>query len=160
MGLMKCRDNWAKTQSLNKDVKVYIGAPGSGNAAGSGYVDVNTLSKYAKHAQKTWSSFGGIMLWEMSLAVGQCESHPGGSTPFTCVLKKNTIVPPANDNYHKVIKSALVANGAPPQPHSPIPQSQSQTLPTPTSTKPPTSTDPPLLSILRSSPFPYTLLYP
>lgn len=73
-GTHACRDKWAKTQSANKDIKVYIGAPASWDAAGTGYVDVGTLANYAKHAQKTWSSFGGVMLWEVSLAVGECES--------------------------------------------------------------------------------------
>ena len=68
------RDNWAKTVSANKDIKVFIGAPASPSGAGTGYVDSYTLAHYAKHAQKTWSSFGGVMLWEASLAVRQCES--------------------------------------------------------------------------------------
>ena len=74
MGYDAFRDKWAKTVSANKDIKVYIGAPASEEAAGEGYVDIGTLAKYAKQAQETWSSFGGVMLWEASLAVGQCES--------------------------------------------------------------------------------------
>ncbi|KAH9053008.1 glycoside hydrolase [Lactarius deliciosus] len=85
-------DHWAKTVSANKNIKVYIGAPASKDAAGMGYVDVGTLANYAKHAQKTWSSFGGVMLWEASLAV-------------------------ANNNFHKTIKTSLSA-GAPPRPSS------------------------------------------
>jgi len=76
-----CRDHWAKTVSANKNIKVYIGAPASKDAAGTGYVDVGTLANYAKHAQKTWSSFGGVMLWEASLAVGQLRIQS-----FTCSL--------------------------------------------------------------------------
>lgn len=68
------RDKWAKTVSANKNIKVYIGAPASKDAAGTGYVDVGTLANFAKNAQKTFSSFGGVMLWEASLAVGQCGS--------------------------------------------------------------------------------------
>ncbi|KAH8987099.1 glycoside hydrolase [Lactarius hatsudake] len=83
-------DHWAKTVSANKNIKVYIGAPASKDAAGTGYVDVGTLANYAKQAQKTWSSFGGVMLWEASLAV-------------------------ANNNFHKTIKTSLSA-GAPPRP--------------------------------------------
>jgi len=57
-------DNWARTQSPNPDVKVYIGAPGSANSAGDGYVDVETLTEMAQQMQQTYSSFGGVMLWD------------------------------------------------------------------------------------------------
>ncbi|KAJ1944633.1 Chitinase 2, partial [Linderina macrospora] len=36
-------DNWARTHSVNKDVKVFIGAPGASSAASYGYVDGATL---------------------------------------------------------------------------------------------------------------------
>ncbi|EMD31467.1 glycoside hydrolase family 18 protein [Gelatoporia subvermispora B] len=61
-------DNWAKTESANKDVKVYIGAPGSAASAGSGYVNSATLAGFAKEAQEKYSSFGGVMLWDASTA--------------------------------------------------------------------------------------------
>lgn len=76
-GTNTCRDNWAKTQSVNPDVKVYIGAPSSQEAAGSGYVDLSTLANFAAQAQQNYSSFGGVMLWDISMAVGQCESFRG-----------------------------------------------------------------------------------
>jgi len=61
-------DNWAKTQSANKNVKVFIGAPGSSASAGSGYVNAGTLANFAKEAQEKYSSFGGVMLWDASTA--------------------------------------------------------------------------------------------
>lgn len=64
-------DTWAKTQSPNKDVKVYIGAPGGPLAAGQGYVDVNTLGNIAIDTRNNYSSFGGIMLWDASQAYGE-----------------------------------------------------------------------------------------
>ena len=64
-------DTWAKTQSPNKDVKVYIGAPGGPQAAGMGYVDVNTLGSIAIDIRNNYSSFGGIMLWDASQAYGE-----------------------------------------------------------------------------------------
>ena len=63
-------DTWAKTVAINKDVKVYIGAPASPSAAGSGYVDAATLSKIAVATGSNYSSFGGIMLWDASQAFG------------------------------------------------------------------------------------------
>jgi chitinase len=62
-------DNWAKTQSVNKNVKVFIGAPAAPSAANSGsYVDVNTLGNIAVTTRNTYSSFGGIMLWDASVS--------------------------------------------------------------------------------------------
>ncbi|KAG6856443.1 hypothetical protein H0H87_004408 [Tephrocybe sp. NHM501043] len=61
-------DNWAKTQAINKNVKIYIGAPASSTAAGSGYVDAATLGSIAKATRSAYSSFGGIMLWDASQA--------------------------------------------------------------------------------------------
>ena len=59
-------DTWARTQSPNKDVKIYIGAPGSATAANQGYVDIDTLETYALEAQGNYTSFGGVMLWDAS----------------------------------------------------------------------------------------------
>ncbi|KAI0715813.1 glycoside hydrolase [Cerioporus squamosus] len=80
-------DNWAKTVSPNKAVKVYIGAPGSADAAGEGYVGVSTLANYVSDAQKKWSSFGGVMVWD-------------ADTAYT------------NNRFDKGIKTSMVASGA------------------------------------------------
>ncbi|KAI0351762.1 glycoside hydrolase [Trametes cingulata] len=61
-------DTWAKTKSANPNVKVYIGAPGSSDSAGEGYVGVNTLASFVSDAQAKYSSFGGVMLWDASTA--------------------------------------------------------------------------------------------
>ncbi|KAJ6574761.1 glycoside hydrolase family 18 protein [Mycena capillaripes] len=79
-------DQWARTLSPNPNVKVYIGAPASSSAAGSGYVDINTLSKIAVQMRKSFSSFGGVMLWDASQAF-------------------------ANNRFDLAIKNALVAAG-------------------------------------------------
>ena len=63
-------DSWAKNTSLNKDVKIFIGAPASSTAAGSGYVDAATLGKIASETRSKYSSFGGVMLWDASQAYG------------------------------------------------------------------------------------------
>ena len=64
------RDKWAKTDSPNKDVKVYIGAPAAPQAASHGYVNAETLASYAAQMRNQYSSFGGIMLWDASWAHG------------------------------------------------------------------------------------------
>jgi len=66
-------DNWAKTVSPNKSVKVYIGAPAAPSAAGSGYVDAATLGRIAQATRAQYSSFGGIMLWDASQAYGNAR---------------------------------------------------------------------------------------
>ncbi|KLO12185.1 glycoside hydrolase [Schizopora paradoxa] len=61
-------DNWAKTTSPNKNVKVYIGAPADSTAAGSGYVDAGTLANVIQQTKSQFSSFGGVMMWDASQA--------------------------------------------------------------------------------------------
>ena len=55
-------DYWARHVSPNPDVKVYIGAPASSGAAGSGYVSSSTLNNIATTMRKSFPSFGGVML--------------------------------------------------------------------------------------------------
>ncbi|KAJ2808875.1 Chitinase 2 [Coemansia guatemalensis] len=61
-------DTWAKSQSANKDVKIYIGAPGSQSAAGRGYVDASQLNTIAGEVKSKYGSFGGVMTWDASQA--------------------------------------------------------------------------------------------
>ncbi|KAG0701832.1 glycoside hydrolase family 18 protein [Suillus ampliporus] len=61
-------DNWAKTVSPNPNVKVYIGAPASSSAAGSGYVSPSTFTTIIQQTMAQYSSFGGVMLWDASQA--------------------------------------------------------------------------------------------
>ncbi|KAH9998830.1 glycoside hydrolase family 18 protein [Russula compacta] len=72
-------DHWAKTASPNKNVKVYIGAPAGPLAAGSGYVDADTLGNYAQQTHDQYSSFGGVMLWDAS------QAHENGN--FAALIK-------------------------------------------------------------------------
>lgn len=60
-------DNWAKTVSPNRDVKIYIGAPAS-SSAGNGYVNASILSTIIQETMTQYSSFGGVMLWDASQA--------------------------------------------------------------------------------------------
>nr|VWO94999.1 Endochitinase 2 (EC (Chitinase 2) [Ganoderma boninense] len=85
-------DGWAKNTSLNKDVKIFIGAPASSSAAGSGYVDAATLASIASETRSKYSSFGGIMLWDASQAY-------------------------ANNRFDKAVKAAL-GQGSSPSPSS------------------------------------------
>ncbi|KAK7467427.1 Chitinase 2 [Stygiomarasmius scandens] len=78
-------DDWAKNTSPNPDVKIYLGAPASSTAAGSGFVDADTITSIIQQTQANFSSFGGAMLWDASQAF-------------------------ANDRYDQAVKSALTSN--------------------------------------------------
>lgn len=58
-------DNWAKTVSKNKNVKILLGVSGSPAAAGTGYVAGSQLANVIKYSQ-TFLSFGGVMMWDMN----------------------------------------------------------------------------------------------
>ena len=60
-------DNWAKTKSANPNVKVLLGVPANTGAAGSGYQTPSNLAPIIKYC-KQFSSFGGVMMWDMSQA--------------------------------------------------------------------------------------------
>ncbi|KAF9459439.1 glycoside hydrolase superfamily [Collybia nuda] len=79
-------DNWARVTSPNKNVKVYIGAPASSTASGSGFVSIDTLRSISTQMRKSFPSFGGVMLWDASQAY-------------------------ANNRYDSAIKNSLVAAG-------------------------------------------------
>lgn len=64
-------DNWAKTTSLNRDVKLLLGLPGAAGAGG-GYVSGPQLAAVVEFS-KQFSSFAGVMLWDMS----QVYKNPG-----------------------------------------------------------------------------------
>ena len=57
-------DNWAKTVSKNKSVKLFLGIPASAGA-GAGYVSGTQLASVIAYA-KQFSTFAGVMMWDMS----------------------------------------------------------------------------------------------
>ncbi|TEY38803.1 hypothetical protein BOTCAL_0474g00070 [Botryotinia calthae] len=57
-------DNWAKTVSLNPNVKVMLGIPAN-IGAGAGYTSGAALASVIAYS-KSFSSFGGVMMWDMS----------------------------------------------------------------------------------------------
>lgn len=58
-------DNWAKTVSLNPDVKLMLGIPLNTGAAGAGYLTIDALTPVIEYC-KSFSSFAGVMGWDMS----------------------------------------------------------------------------------------------
>lgn len=92
-------DKWASETSKNKDVKVFVGVPGSTAAASvTSYVDSATLAEIITYS-KTFKSFGGIMAWDMvtivgntgylsaiSKALGGAAPSGGSSSPTTTAI--------------------------------------------------------------------------
>ncbi|KAG6856445.1 hypothetical protein H0H87_004410 [Tephrocybe sp. NHM501043] len=93
-------DNWAKTEAINKKVKIYIGAPASPSAAGSGYVDATTLGRIAQETRFKYSSFGGVMLWDASQAYGNFLFSTSQFSDCLITLTEN-------GHFDKQIKNAL-----------------------------------------------------
>ncbi|KAJ1668782.1 Chitinase 2 [Coemansia sp. RSA 1813] len=124
-------DNWAKTTSVNKNVKIFIGAPGSAAAASSGYVDGSTLSTIYNAVRANYTSLGGIMTWDVSQARtsglassirsmlnagGTCGSNGGGSTTSitsatstTSTATTNTVSTPATTSTDSATSSSHTA---------------------------------------------------
>ena len=71
--------NYAAWDSLvksspNPSAKVYLGVPASSTAAGSGYVGIDTVVQAANYLQSTYSTFGGVMMWDASQAWANVDS--------------------------------------------------------------------------------------
>ncbi|KAI8393744.1 glycoside hydrolase superfamily [Radiomyces spectabilis] len=83
-------DNWAKTKSPNKDVKVFIGIPGSSSAAGSGYVAFEQLKDIVKSVASTYSSYGGVSIWDASQSYGNTEVSPNYAAAVAKLVKEGS----------------------------------------------------------------------
>lgn len=83
-------DTWAQTVSANPDVKVLLGIPANTGAAGSGYTTGSALEAAIQYSE-TFSSFGGVMMWDMSQLYANTgflddvvsDLGSGGSAPTT-----------------------------------------------------------------------------
>jgi len=80
--------NWAQKISINPNVKVFIGAPASANAAGIGYVPLTTLETIsnAVMAGSYANVYGGIMLWDTS---NSDRNNDFGGSVATYIHSKN-----------------------------------------------------------------------
>lgn len=64
-------DDWAKTGSANRNVKVLVGIPAN-TGAGAGYTSGKVLQAALEYSEG-FTSFGGVMMWDMS----QLYKNPG-----------------------------------------------------------------------------------
>ena len=65
------RDYWARNVSPNRNVKVFIGGYAGPGVVQNGYVPLSAFKSIAVRMQKSFPSFGGVMLWDASLAYGE-----------------------------------------------------------------------------------------
>ncbi|CAI4046672.1 chitinase SKDI_12G3180 [Saccharomyces kudriavzevii IFO 1802] len=75
--------NYAQTISPNRDIKLFLGLPGSASAAGSGYISDTSILESTIAEITSSSSFGGIALWDAS----QAFSNQLNGEPYIQVLK-------------------------------------------------------------------------
>lgn len=65
--------NWATQDSYNKNIKLYVGLPGSSAAAGSGYASPDIVKTYIDEISCE-SNFGGISIWDASQAYSNVQN--------------------------------------------------------------------------------------
>ncbi|KAF9100263.1 Chitinase 1 [Mortierella sp. AD031] len=137
-------DNWAKTISINKNVKVYLGAPASRTAANAGYATVDKLQEIMDNVRCKYSSFGGVMMWDISQSYGNLES----GIEYNVAAAKNLKRP-----------RHLVCGGdepAPVPPPTPVPAPPADPVPQPTLAPPPPPVPAPAPTTDVSEPVPTT----
>ncbi|KAF9435576.1 Chitinase 1 [Entomortierella beljakovae] len=79
-------DNWAKTTSVNRNVKIFLGVPASRTAANAGYVSPNKLHEIVDSLRCKYNSFGGVMMWDISQSYANFDS---ASQPFSSITSTN-----------------------------------------------------------------------
>lgn len=75
--------NYAETVSPNKDIKLFLGLPGSATAAGSGYISSLSVLESTVADISTSDYFGGIAVWDAS----QAFSNEIDGEPYVAQLK-------------------------------------------------------------------------
>ncbi|KAI8644014.1 glycoside hydrolase superfamily [Parasitella parasitica] len=83
-------DKWAKKTSPNKNVKVFLGTPGSSAAAGSGYIKFDTLEPLVKKLKSSYSSFGGVTLWDAASSYANKEVSPSYQAAIADLVHEGT----------------------------------------------------------------------
>ncbi|KAG5356168.1 Endochitinase [Yarrowia sp. B02] len=116
-------DNFAKTVSPNKNIKIYLGVPAAQSAASTGYIDGATLKSFVDKV-KQYSSFGGIMMWDASQAFINKENGVtyaeiaknalGGGSPAPAVSVASTPVASVASTPVASVASTPVASSAAP----------------------------------------------
>ncbi|OWB73040.1 hypothetical protein B5S31_g2772 [[Candida] boidinii] len=85
-------DTWAEfatSSSPNKDIKLYLGLPGSSTAAGSGYITSDVVKTALTNVVKSLdSNFGGISIWDASQAFANSVSGVNFAESMKSILSE------------------------------------------------------------------------
>ncbi|OWB78738.1 hypothetical protein B5S32_g2938 [[Candida] boidinii] len=85
-------DTWAEfatSSSPNKDIKLYLGLPGSSTAAGSGYITSDVVKTALTNVvQSLDSNFGGISIWDASQAFANSVSGVNFAESMKSILSE------------------------------------------------------------------------
>lgn len=68
---------WAANQSRNKDIKLFLGTPGSSGAAANGYFSNSTQLGEKVYQASRNSSFGGVSIYDASTAFNNNDTQSG-----------------------------------------------------------------------------------
>lgn len=63
---------FARTKAANRNMKIYLGVPGSRGSASTGYAPIPLLKKRIDEL-KNRTEFGGVMMWDASSAFGNLD---------------------------------------------------------------------------------------
>ncbi|KAF9162874.1 Chitinase 1 [Actinomortierella ambigua] len=128
---------WALNTAKNRDVKLYLGVPASRTAANGGYVEPSRLREIVRELRCAYSTFGGVMSWDISQAYGNFDD--GGQAFSYAVSQQLTIS-------HADTCSASQPQAQLPPPASPAPPPTPPNVeapPNPPSPPPPNPPSPP-----------------
>ncbi|KAG0297442.1 Chitinase 1 [Linnemannia gamsii] len=157
-------DNWAKTISVNKDVKVYLGVPASRTAANAGYVGIERLQEIMDSVRCKYSSFGGVMMWDISQSYGNLEPGTEYNVAAAKSLKRPRNVVCGSDSPAEAPAPVPVPSSTPaPPPPVPAPPPSEPAPPAPsppTASEPALTPAPPTASAPASTPAPPTASAP
>ncbi|KAK6597417.1 chitin recognition protein [Botrytis cinerea] len=104
-------DKWASTTSKNKNVKVFVGIPGSTSAATTGYIDQATLTDLITYS-KTFKSFGGIIgyLANINKALGGVPASGSTGSSKTSAAATTAKATAAPTTLTTKVKSTVVSS--------------------------------------------------
>ncbi|KAI7853268.1 glycoside hydrolase superfamily [Circinella umbellata] len=66
-------DQWVHEESVNKQVKLFIGVPASSYAANDGFVSYEEFTTAITETRNKYNSFGGVMMWDASVAYANTQ---------------------------------------------------------------------------------------
>ncbi|KAH3686434.1 hypothetical protein WICPIJ_002614 [Wickerhamomyces pijperi] len=82
-------EEFADSTAYNGDIKLFVGVPGADYAAGSGYADPSEL-KTIISAHQSNAHFGGVMIWDASVAVNNIIDDQSYLSLVNGYLKQST----------------------------------------------------------------------